>query len=405
MLRRCIATDAGLFATQHWGRSPLLSRAGALPRDFSDLLSPAAVDELIGRRGVRTPFIRMAKAGDVLARDCYTGPAGFGAEMPDQADSAKVLAEFASGATIVLQGLHRLWPPMIDFVRSMVDDLGHPVQANAYVTPPGSRGFDAHYDVHDVFILQVSGEKHWTVHPPVHEHPLPSQPWTQHREAIAARVDDEPVIDTVLSAGDALYLPRGWVHSARSQETTSIHLTVGVSALTSLDVVSAVIDTLAADAEFRRSLPMGIDATNRDEMAATASKIMARLVDAVRDRAADLGSGAAARLSDRHAASTRPVAVQVLASLDAAERAGEVSVRWRHGLVGAPRLDGGRVVLRLPDRTMTFPESCAPAIEALHRGLVADADTLPGLDHADSTVLIRRLLREAVVVPVGPEQG
>ncbi|MGV7858540.1 JmjC domain-containing protein, partial [Mycobacterium kansasii] len=82
-------------------------------------------------------------------------------------DSAKVLAEFASGATIVLQGLHRLWPPMIDFVRSMVDDLGHPVQANAYVTPPGSRGFDAHYDVHDVFILQVSGEKHWTVHPPV----------------------------------------------------------------------------------------------------------------------------------------------------------------------------------------------------------------------------------------------
>jgi len=347
----------------------------------------------------------MAKAGDVLARDCYTGPAGFGAEMPDQVDSAKVLAEFASGATIVLQGLHRLWPPMIDFVRSMVDDLGHPVQANAYVTPPGNRGFDAHYDVHDVFILQVSGEKHWTVHPPVHEHPLPSQPWTQHREAIAARVDDEPVIDTVLSAGDALYLPRGWVHSARSQETTSIHLTVGVSALTSLDVVSAVIDTLAADAEFRRSLPMGIDATNRDEMAATASKIMARLVDAVRDRAADLGSGAAARLSDRHAASTRPVAVQVLASLDAAERAGEVSVRWRHGLVGAPRLDGGRVVLRLPDRTMTFPESCAPAIEALHRGLVADADTLPGLDHADSTVLIRRLLREAVVVPVGPEQG
>ncbi|MEG7364412.1 cupin domain-containing protein, partial [Pseudomonas citronellolis] len=131
----------------------------------------------------------------------------------------------------------------------------------------GSRGFDAHYDVHDVFILQVSGEKHWTVHPPVHEHPLPSQPWTQHREAIAARVDDEPVIDTVLSAGDALYLPRGWVHSARSQEATSIHLTVGVSALTSLDVVSAVIDTLAADVEFRKSLPMGIDATNRDEMA------------------------------------------------------------------------------------------------------------------------------------------
>lgn len=52
----------------------------------------------------------MAKTGDVLARSCYTGPAGFGAEMPDQVDSAKVLAEFAAGATIVLRGLHRLWP-------------------------------------------------------------------------------------------------------------------------------------------------------------------------------------------------------------------------------------------------------------------------------------------------------
>ena len=411
MLSRCTATDAGLFATQHWGLRPLLSRADALPRDFSDLLSPATVDELISRRGVRTPFIRMAKAGDVLARDCYVGPAGFGAEMPDQVDSAKVLAEFSAGATIVLQGLHRLWPPLIDFVRSMVDDLGHPVQANAYVTPPGSRGFDPHYDVHDVFVLQVSGEKQWTVHEPVHQHPLPSQPWTQHRDAVAARVREDPVIDTVLSAGDALYLPRGWVHSARSQETTSIHLTIGVSATTHLDVVRAVVDTLASDVEFRRPLPLGIDATNRDEMAATASKILAQVADAVRDRAADLSDGAATRLSDRHAAQTRPVPVQVLATLGAAERAGEISVRWRHGLIGTPQLVGDRVVLRLPDRTMTFPESCAPAIEALHRGLVADADTLPGLDRADSTVLIRRLLREAVVVPTegasaaGPQQG
>lgn len=399
MLSRCIATDTGLFATRYWGRRPLLSRADALPRDFGDLLSPSTVDELISERGVRAPFIRMAKAGDLLARGCYTGSAGFGAEMPDQVDSAKVLAEFASGATIVLQGLHRLWPPLINFVRSLVDELGHPVQANAYVTPPGSRGFDPHYDVHDVFVLQTSGRKHWTVHEPVHLHPLPSQPWTQHRDAIAARVQDDPVIDTVLEAGDALYLPRGWVHSARSGDATSIHMTIGVSALTHLDVVRAVVDTLAGDSEFRRSLPLGIDATNRDEMAATTGKILADFVDAVRDRAGDLGDGAAARLSDRHAERTRPAAVRVLANMGAAEAAGSIPVRWRHGLVGVPRIADGRVVLRLPDRTMTFPESCAPAIEALSRGLVA-SDSLPGLDRPDSTVLIRRLLREAVLVPV-----
>ncbi|OAN36175.1 cupin domain-containing protein [Mycolicibacterium iranicum] len=407
MLSRCVTADTGVFAAEYWARKPLLSRTAALPRDFSDLLSPAAVDELIAERGVRAPFIRMAKTGNVLARSCYTGPAGFGAEMPDQVDSAKVLAEFAAGTTIVLQGLHRLWPPLIEFVRRLTDDLGHPVQANAYITPPDAQGFEPHYDVHDVFVLQVAGQKRWTVHDPVHQHPLDSQPWTEHREAITARIRDAPTIDTVLQAGDALYLPRGWVHSARSLDTTSIHMTIGVSALTYLDVVRAVVDTLTADEEFRKSLPMGIDATDRDEMAATASKVMAQLADTVRDRISDLSDKAASRLSDRHAERTRPVAVRPLATLDAMATAGGLSVRWRHGLAGALEHLGAQVRLRLPDRTITFPTSCAPALEALQHGLVADAESLPGLDQADSEVLIRRLLREAVVVSAedGTAQG
>jgi len=383
----------------------LLSRSGSLPRHFGDLLSPATVDELIAERGVRAPFIRLAKEGDVLARDCYVGPAGFGAEMPDQVDSAKVLTEFAAGATIVLQGLHRLWPPLIDFVRQAVDDLGHPVQANAYITPPSNRGFDPHYDVHDVFVLQAAGQKRWIVHEPVHPHPLPSQPWTQHREAIAERVTGEPVIDTVLSPGDALYLPRGWVHSARALESTSIHLTIGVAPVTGVDVARAVVDQLATVEAFRESLPMGGDPTAPDEIIATVTKVMAQMVDTLRDEASTLGGGAAAQLTRRHAERTRPVAVRPLATLAAAESADSIRVRWRHGLVGALDGSGGRVVLRLPDRVMTFPASCADAVQALHRGLTADAATLPGLDRADATVLIRRLLREAVVVPVPDRDG
>jgi ribosomal protein L16 Arg81 hydroxylase len=401
MLSRCISVDPQTFATAYWGRRPLLSTSDALPRDFGDLLSPATVDELIAERGVRAPFIRLAKEGDLLARDCYLGPAGFGAEMGDQVDSAKVLAQFAAGATIVLQGLHRLWPPLIDFVRDAVDDLGHPVQANAYITPPTNRGFDPHYDVHDVFVLQASGRKRWIVHEPVHAHPLPSQPWTQHRAAIADRVIDEPVIDAVLSEGDALYLPRGWIHSAQALETTSIHLTIGVSPVTGLDVARSVIDELSTVEAFRRSLPMGTDPTDRDEIIATVTKVMAEVVDALRDDAAALSDGAAGRLAKRHAERTRPVAVRPLASLAAGERADTVRVAWRHGLASTIEAVDDRVVLRMPDKEMTFPMACASAVEALRAGGVADAGTLPGLDHADGTVLIRRLLREAIVVPVG----
>ncbi|MCT7661395.1 cupin domain-containing protein [Mycobacterium deserti] len=400
MLSRCIATDARTFADEYWGRKPMLSRADALPRDFSDLLSPETVDELIAERGVRAPFIRLAREGDVLPRDCYLGPAGFGAEMPDQVDSAKVLSQFSSGATIVLQGLHRLWPPLVDFVRQAVDDLGHPVQTNAYITPPGNRGFDHHYDVHDVFVLQVCGQKRWIVHEPVHDHPLPSQPWTQHRSAIADRITGEPVLDTVLSAGDALYLPRGWVHAAVALDTTSVHLTVGVSALTGVDVARAVVDQLAGVRTFRESLPLGSDPTDRDETIAAVTKVMAQMVESLRDDASTLSAGAAAQLSDRFAERTRPVPVRPLASLAAAEDASAATVRWRHGLIASVEHTGGRVVLRLPDKTMTFPQSCSDAVETLHRGQVAQAGTLPGLDRADAAVLIRRLLREAVVVPV-----
>ncbi|MCV7420316.1 cupin-like domain-containing protein [Mycobacterium yunnanensis] len=401
MLTRCIGADPQTFAREHWGRLPLLTRAADLPRDFSDLLSVDDVDELLSERGVRAPFIRVAKEGEVLARERYLSPAGFGAEMPDQVDSAKVLDQFASGSTIVLQGLHRLWPPMIDFVRAMVDDLGHPVQANAYVTPPQNRGFDAHYDVHDVFVLQTAGTKHWIVHEPVHPDPLPSQPWTDHRDAIGERVRDEPVVDAVLNPGDALYLPRGWIHSARALGATSVHLTIGVSAFTAVDVVRAVVDQLAADAEFRRSLPMGADLTDQSEMAATATKLIAELSERLRDHAADLGEHAATSLRWRFADRTRPVAVRPLASLVAAENAATTSVRWRPGLVATVRRHDGRVTVTLSDRTISLPESCADALEALHAGVVAEAGSLPGLDAADGEVVIRRLLREAVVVPAG----
>lgn len=398
MLTRCVAVDTDVFAAQYWGRRPLLSRSDALPRDFTDLLSPAAVDELITSRGVRAPFLRMAKEGSLLARECYVDAAGFGAEMPDQVDSARVLAQLASGATLVLQGLHRLWPPLIDFVRDAVDDLGHPVQANAYITPPGNRGFDAHYDVHDVFVLQVSGAKRWIVHEPVHPDPLPDQPWTAHREAIAARVGDAPVIDTTLTAGDALYLPRGWLHSAVSEDTTSIHLTIGVSATTGVDVLRALVDTLADTAEFRASLPMGVNPADSAETAALAAKVLASLAATVGDRSDELSDGVAARLARRHADRTRPVAVAPLATLDAARAAETTRVRWRRGLWATLTEADGRVRLRLPGRTMSFPALCGPALEALLSGATFDASTLPGLDAHDGTVLVRRLLREAVVV-------
>lgn len=141
-------------------------------------------------------------------------------------------------------------------------------------------------------------------------------------------------------------------------------------------------------------------ASDADETMAKVSKVMAQMVGALRDEAATLSAGAAAQLSRRHADRTRPVGVRPLASLAAADRAADAVAQWRHGLSATVDRTDDRIVLRLPDRTMTFPQTCEDAVRTLHLGGVVDATSLPGLDHADATVLIRRLLREGVVVPV-----
>jgi len=209
--------------------------------------------ELLSERALRTPFVRLAKEGDVLPAMRFTASGGFGAQVADQVDSAMVLREFAAGATIVLQGLHRSWPPLRAFTRRLAAELGHPAQVNAYITPESARGFDAHYDVHDVFVLQVSGEKHWSVHAPVREHPRPDEAWSQRRAAVESRAREKPVIDVVLRPGDALYLPSGWLHSAVARSGPSIHLTVGVAALTGADVIRELV------AEQHRAVPHRVD--------------------------------------------------------------------------------------------------------------------------------------------------
>src|SRR3954454_6481588 len=85
-LSRCIAVEPAKFVAAYWGHGPLLSRAAELAgRDgFTDLLSPDAVDELLSRRGLRTPFLRVANRGTVLPAGRFTGSGGAGAEIGDQ---------------------------------------------------------------------------------------------------------------------------------------------------------------------------------------------------------------------------------------------------------------------------------------------------------------------------------
>jgi bifunctional lysine-specific demethylase and histidyl-hydroxylase NO66 len=399
-LARCVSAAAAVFARDYWGVQPLYSPASRLPADFSDLFSPAAADELLTERALRTPFVRLAKEGTVLPPGRYTASGGFGAQVADQVDSAMVLREFADGATIVLQGLHRSWPALRTFTRRLVTELGHPAQVNAYITPQSARGFDPHYDVHDVFVLQVSGEKHWLVHAPVREHPRPDEPWEGRRAAVEARAREKPVIDVVLRPGDALYLPSGWLHSAVARAGTSIHLTIGMQALTGADVVRELVAELARNPELRVPLPVNGSDTEPGVLDAAVAELTAAFIQALQAHAADGGPArTASAVRQSFERMTRPEPVAPLATVEAAnDLSPKAVVRLRAGLTARVTVDADGVHLAAAGQGLRLPAATAAAVRALARGESLWAGALPDLDEADSLVVIRRLLRCGLLV-------
>lgn len=394
--------DPAVFLRDVWERRPLLTRAGDLPSPYDDLLSMADVDELVAERGLREPFFRLVRGGEDAARSTRTVSAG-NRRIADVADPDRVREEYAAGATLVLQALHRLHPPVVRFCRALAAELGHPTQCNAYVTPGGgAQGFRWHHDTHDVLVLQVAGSKGWRVHTPQVELPLPSQP--RAGDDLVAP-DAEPVLDVTLRAGDALYLPRGWIHAARTTDEPSVHLTVGVLCLTWYDVLQAAVGLAADELPLRRAVPpaggapagMGDTGVSDGELLTFARDASAWLAGLPADRLRGL-------LDDRLAKAVPPEPLGMIAQAETARLlTGSTRLRPRKGLrATVTEAPDGRVLLRVRDREVGMPGFCA---EALRRALagpatpadLAEADTSGEIAVADALVLTRRLLREGVL--------
>ncbi|SNT58954.1 Cupin superfamily protein [Asanoa hainanensis] len=398
---RCVSVDAAKFAGAYWGRAPLLSRASELDGadGFRDLLSPSDADELLSRRGLRVPFLRVAKDGALVPPGRYTGGGGAGAEIDDQIIDEKIMALYAEGATLVFQGLHRTWPPLIAFAGELGSALGQPLQINAYLTPAGNQGFSTHYDTHDVFVLQVDGRKRWRVHPPVLADPLERQAWGGRAEEVSATAAGEPALDVVLEPGDALYLPRGWLHSAAAQDDSSLHITIGIRALTRYALVEALLAEAAEDPRLRATLPYALDVSDQDQL----EPELTETVEALRSWLETASPAAVAeRLRRRSWPAARPAPLRPLAQAAAlSSLAADSHIVPRRGLRWRLEPDGTeKLRLRLTDRAVTFPAGCTAALTAFLDGSVTRVGDLPGLDDEESClVLARRLLREAVAVP------
>jgi ribosomal protein L16 Arg81 hydroxylase len=148
-------------------------------------------------------------------------------------------AQLRAGATLVLDEIQELHTPLATLAQSLELRFGVPVGINTYAGWRTSHGLTIHSDNHDVFILQVSGNKRWLL-------------YGDDAKVKDAELPPDPLWDRELQDGDLLYIPRGCRHVAIPLDQPCLHLTVSVANRTATDFLV----WMAAERRFQERVDM-----------------------------------------------------------------------------------------------------------------------------------------------------
>lgn len=240
------------FAT-YWETSSLYLERNN-PTYYDPVLQIDDLDHYLSVQQLSPTFVRVTKRDTPLSIEDWTKGKSLNEGNTERAvDPVKLFGLYADGGTIVINGAHKAIPPLTTFCAQLEKELKFRVQTNLYITPPGAQGFPAHYDLHDVMVLQISGSKTWQLYGTAAQ-PLPVEKTQEQRGPYPV----EKVTETIqLQAGDLLYLPRGFVHDARTTEESSIHITLGLLPRYWYHLIEEMAQIAKKQPTFRQALPHG----------------------------------------------------------------------------------------------------------------------------------------------------
>jgi len=374
------------FFSGSWGRRAC-ALGGADPGRYPPLFSLASIDGYLAARG------------DAARRNLLCVP------PPDSGRPAAALGArtrgapalyraFSRGDTLVFNALHDHWPPCMALAARLREALGAEIGINIYITPPHAQGFRLHRDRHDVFVLQLEGRKSWRVHPP--PGPVAAARWERPGEPLEAALE-AAYIERDLDPGDALYIPRGHPHVARTGGDPSVHATLGVHSLRWEDLLAEALRAAADDDEaLQRALPIGLIATgepgltDRDTFAALWQRLAERVdLDGALDRLR--------RPLERHPPPPDGH-FAALPGLDALDL--DSPLIRREGLRCRVSADEDGARIHFGGHSVRGPLRILPELRFVAETAALSARDLPGaLDAAGRLVLIRRLVREGLLRP------
>jgi hypothetical protein len=377
------------FFSEYCERKPLFIQRNE-QEYYANLLSFRDLDSLLGSHHRRLPGLQLVKAKTNIAIQTYSPEyVQVGKNLYGSVDIDRVFAEHEAGATIILEGVHRTWVPLTQFCRELEATLSHPVQANLYLTPKAAQGFEAHYDTHDVFIVQVSGHKKWRIFQSRIRLPLRSQPYAGDHDPLAS-----PLQEIKLAPGDLLYIPRGYTHEAMTQSRDlSVHITVGVIAYTWYDLFQEAIKEICKSEHiFRESLPIGF--ASRGLSSASNKRQINRLLDLL--SRADVWENSLDSLINHFISSREPILDGHLSNqlqLGNVDLATLVKIRER--LLFRTLVDDKTLALSFHGKRLHFPHYAAEAVYFIVTTRTFTVGSIPDcIDSAGKLTLVRRLVKE-----------
>jgi ribosomal protein L16 Arg81 hydroxylase len=308
----------------------------------------------------------------------------------------RVYNSFVDGDTVRLIGVEQFDNALSRLNRKTEEVLSAKSGINLFLTPRQSQGFHLHFDLLDVFALQVEGRKRWQIWEPKYQHPLQSEVFQEGLEFDIDREALVPFDDVVLDAGDMLYMPRGYYHEVTTLDDLSLHVTLTVEPTHWGRLLHRAVEImLAQDSRLRESLPLGFvrDDSAHEEM----KQRFGALLDSFAHEASFERSLESLR-EDWVRSRTYPADghFATLSRLD--ELSPDSVVERRCGLTCRVQIQGNRATVRFGSNQVTGPAAIAPMVETLRDGGRHRITDLPGILDLDSkTKLVRRLIREGLL--------
>lgn len=254
------------FFDQYWEKSPLLIHRHN-PNYYQDLFSTAEFDNILRNHNVQFGVNLDVTSYEDGKRETHN-PVG-------RAVPAVVWDFYRNGCSLRMLNPQAFSVTLWHVLSVLQEQFSSMVGANTYLTPAGAQGFAPHYDDIEAFVIQLEGKKHWRVYAPRQQ----AEMLPRFSSSNFSQMEiGEPILETVLEAGDLLYFPRGFIHQGDClPEAHSLHLTVSSYQQNSWgDLLEKLLPAalqmaIEEDIEYRQGLPadyleyMGVINTDADD--------------------------------------------------------------------------------------------------------------------------------------------